>query len=224
MRKAINENPVVQLSMLGVLLVVVGLLFATRVMKKDEAAPASPTTSPAGAVDASASGTAAPTAAGAPPPAGVVPGAAPAAASAATPTAPPVASTGTVTPEALIPGPGLPRNVVAAWKRGDAIVLLIVRGPGTDDRLVRSSVQALSGDPEISVFIARAKNIARYSRITQGVGINRVPALVVVRPKDLSGAAPQAQVSYGFRSSQSVVQAVHDALYSGRDDIPYNPG
>jgi hypothetical protein len=200
MRKAINENPVVQLSLLGVLLVVVGLLFATRVMKKDEkAAPASPTAAPVGAVESSASGTAAPT-------------------------APPVAPTGSVSPEALIPGPGLPRNVVAAWERGDAIVLLVVRGPGTDDRLVRGSVQALSGDPEVSVFVARAKNVARYSRITQGVGITRVPALVVVQPKKLSGAAPQAQVSYGFRSSQSVVQAVNDALYSGRDDIPYNPG
>jgi hypothetical protein len=225
MRKAINENPVIQLSLLGVLVVVVGLLLVTRVMKKEEKAePGSPTATPAGAVDASAAGTAAPATSGAPPPAGAVPGATPAAVPAATPAAPPVASTGTVTPEALIPGPGLPRDVVAAWKRGDAIVLLIVRGPGTDDRLVRTSVQALSGDPELSVFVARAKSIARYSRITQGVGISRVPALVVVRPKELSGAAPEAQVSYGFRSSQSVVQAVNDALYSGRDDIPYNPG
>jgi hypothetical protein len=221
MRKAINENPVVQLSLLGVLLVVVGLLFMTRVMKKEEKVPPpAPGAAPVGVADASASGTAAPSAAGAAAPVGATPTAVPT----ATPGGPPVASTGTVTPDALIPGPGLPRDVAAAWKRGDAIVLLVVRGPGTDDRLVRSSVQALSGDPELSVFVARAKSIARYSRITQGVGVSRVPALVVVRPKELSDAAPQAQVSYGFRSSQSVVQAVNDALYSGRDDIPYNPG
>src|SRR5688572_6676751 len=127
MRKAINENPVIQLSLLGVLLVVVGLLFATRVMKKDEKAePASPTAAPVGAVDASASGTVAPATSGAPAPAGAVPGATPAAVPTATPTAPPIASTGSVSPEALIPGPGLPPDVVAAWKRGDAIVLLIV--------------------------------------------------------------------------------------------------
>ena len=31
-------------------------------------------------------------------------------------------------------------------------------------------------------------------------------------------------MSYGFRNSQSVVQAVKDALYKGRDNLPYNPG
>ena len=76
----------------------------------------------------------------------------------------------------------------------------------------------------VSVFTAPAKNVARYSRITQGVGVNRVPALVVVRPRHVSGGVPQAQVSYGFRDSQSVVQAVKDALYEGRDDVPYHPG
>jgi hypothetical protein len=72
------------------------------------------------------------------------------------------------------------------------------------------------------VFVSRAKDIARYSRITQGVGVDRVPALVVVRPRRES-SVPEAQVSYGFRDSQGVVQAVHDALYSGRDDLPYYP-
>ena len=31
-------------------------------------------------------------------------------------------------------------------------------------------------------------------------------------------------MSYGFRDSQSVVQAVDDAVYSGKDNIPYHPG
>jgi hypothetical protein len=73
------------------------------------------------------------------------------------------------------------------------------------------------------VFVTRAKDVARYSRITQGVGVDRAPALVVVRPRKESGPVPEAQVSYGFRSSQSVVQAVHDALYQGPDDLPYSP-
>jgi hypothetical protein len=46
---------------------------------------------------------------------------------------------------------------------------------------------------------------------------------VVVRPRTKAGSVPEAQVSYGFRNSQSVVQAVHDALYNGRDDLPYSP-
>ena len=129
----------------------------------------------------------------------------------------------TVSPDALVPGPGLPRPVISAWNHGDAVVLLIARGGATDDRLVRSSVEALS-EPGVAVFVAKAGKVARYSRITQGVGVNRVPALVVVRPKRLSGGTPRATVSYGFRDSQSVVQAVHDALYSGKDNLPYNPG
>jgi hypothetical protein len=34
---------------------------------------------------------------------------------------------------------------------------------------------------------------------------------------------PEAQVSYGFRDSQGVVQAVHDAVYDGKDNLPYSP-
>jgi hypothetical protein len=102
-------------------------------------------------------------------------------------------------------------------------VLLIVRPGSIDDRLVRGSVESLSGDSGVAVFVADAKDVARYSRITQGVGVDRTPALVVIRPRKESGTTPQAQVSYGFRNSQSVVQAVHDALYSGRDNLPYSP-
>ena len=39
----------------------------------------------------------------------------------------------------------------------------------------------------------------------------------------MSGSVPEAQVSYGFRDSQGVVQAVHDAVYSGKDNLPYSP-
>jgi hypothetical protein len=209
MRQAINSNPVVQIAVIGVLVVVVGL-FMTMNMKKGSsgstaATPAAPGTS--------AGGTAAPAPA---PVAGT--------AGTAVPSSPsPSVGSGTVTPDALIPGPGLPKNVVATWKRGDAIALLIVRGSGIDDRMVRSSVASLSGDAGVAVFIAHAKDVARYSRITQGVGVDRVPALVVIHPRKQSGPVPEAEVSYGFRSSQSVVQAVHDALYTGRDDLTYSP-
>ena len=53
--------------------------------------------------------------------------------------------------------------------------------------------------------------------------MDRAPALVVVRPRKESGSVPQAQVSYGFRDSDGVVQAVHDAVYGGPDDLPYSP-
>jgi hypothetical protein len=128
-----------------------------------------------------------------------------------------------VTPDSLIPGPGLPAPVVKAWKGGDAVVLLIVRGGGIDDKLVKTSVRSLNGGHGVAVFVARAADVARYSRITQGVGVDRAPALVVVRPRKKSGSVPQAQVSYAFRDSESVVQAVHDAIYSGPDNLPYSP-
>jgi hypothetical protein len=103
------------------------------------------------------------------------------------------------------------------------VVLLVVRQGGIDDRLVRSSVRSLSADTGVSVFVTRANKVARYSRITQGVGVSQAPALVVVRPRRVSGSVPEAQVDYGFRDAQGVVQAVHDAVYSGKDNLPYSP-
>ena len=211
MREALNSNPVVQIAVIGVLVVVVGLFFMMNMKKKDSGSPT---------VSSAASGSVVP---GTTSPTTISPdGTASAGAASSAPSAP-LPSTGAVSPDALIPGPGLPAPVVKAWKGGDAIVLLVVRGGGIDDRLVRGSVQSLAGDAGVSVFVTRAKHVARYSRITQGVGVNQTPALVVVRPRRESGSVPQAQVSYGFRSSQSVVQAVDDALYSGRDELPYYP-
>jgi hypothetical protein len=217
MRQAINENRTVQLALLGGLLLVVGLLLVMRMGKKEEAPP--PATSPV--AGSSVSGTTSPSTPGAS--TATSPTAGTTAAAPVTTGATVTASPTTVSPDALVPGPGLPRPVISAWNHGDAVVLLIAKGGATDDRLVRSSVEALS-EPGVAVFVADAGHIARYSRITQGVGVDRVPALVVVRPKRLSGGTPQASVSYGFRDSQSVVQAVHDALYSGKDDLPYSPG
>ena len=211
MRDAINNNPIAQLALVGALLLVAGVMLAPQLLghkggssssESSAASPASP--SPTGTVNL-----ATPSA----PSSG-----APSIGSTATPPA-----TSSVAPDALVPGRGLPRPVVAAWKRGEAVVLLIVRPAGIDDRLVRDSVHSMSGDSNLAVFVVRANHIARYSRITQGVGVSQVPALVVVRPRRVSGSVPEAQVSYGFRDSQAVVQAVHDATYSGKDDLPYSP-
>jgi hypothetical protein len=218
MRKALNDNPTVQIAVIGVLALVVGLFLMMSVRKKSGSESSSGSSANPAASSSSVGGTTTPVT--------VSPDGTPAAssgtpsvgASAALP-----APAATVTPDALIPGPGLPRDVVAAWKGGDAIALLIVRGGGIDDRLVRNSVKSLAENSNVTVFVARAKDVARYSRITQGVGVDQAPALVVVRPRSESGSVPQAQVSYGFRNSQSVVQAVHDALYTGRDNLPYSP-
>jgi hypothetical protein len=215
MREALNSNPMVQIVVVGVLVVVIGLFFMMTMGKKDSsssgAAPAPAASSSAGGATTTPDVVAGSVTAGS-----IAPSTSGGVASAP-------ATSGTVTPDALVPGRGLPEEVVDAWKGGDAIALLIVRGGGIDDRLVRGSVESLNGDPGVAVFVARAEHVARYSRITQGVGVSQAPALVIVRPRKESGSVPQAQVSYGFRNSDSVVQAVHDALYSGRDDLPYSP-
>jgi hypothetical protein len=211
-REAINNNPIVQVAVLGGLALIVGL-FMMMNMKKGSSDSASTDSSAASTAATSSPSTSSSSATGAtsaaPPSSG--------SASAAPP------SSGSVSPDALVPGPGLPRPVITAWKRGDTVVLLVVRPHGIDDRLVRSSARSLSSDPGVAVFVSRADKVARYSRITQGVALSQAPALVIVRPKRVSGSVPEAQVSYGFRDSQGVVQAVHDAVYSGKDNLPYSP-
>jgi hypothetical protein len=211
-RDAINDNPVVQIAVIGVLVLVVGFFLMTN-LKKGSSSPSASSSSSATSSATSSGATSAAPAAGST--ASAVP--APSSTGSAS------VAGGAVTPESLIPGPGLPAPVVAAWKHGDAIALLIVRGGGIDDRLVRGSVDGLKRDSGIAVFVTRAKSVARYSRITQGVGVDRAPALVIVRPRKESGSVPEATVRYGFRSSASVLQAVHDALYNGPDDLPYSP-
>jgi hypothetical protein len=208
MRKAVNENPLVQIVLVGVLVIATGLMLVTRL----GGSKSSDTATPPAASSAAPGLTPAPTG----DPTLATPAPATPQAALSTPTS--------VDPQALVPGPGLPQDVIVSWARGDAVVLLIVRGGGIDDRLVKRSVSALSGDPNLTTIVVRAKDVARYSRITTGVGLNRVPALIVIRPQEVSGSTPQALVSYGFRSSQSVVVAVRDAVYNGKDGLPYHPG
>ena len=220
MRKALNENPKVQAGVIAFMLLA-GVLLYMKMSAKPEAGTADATVpTAAGAAGASGTGAGAtPTGTATADPAAA--GATVAPVAGAIPAVP--ASATTVTPQALIPGPGLPEDVARAYASGNAVVLLIVKDGATDDELVRDSVSEISR-AGVSVFVAPAGDVARYSRITQGAGVNRVPALVVVRPRRISGDTPQATVSYGFRSTASVVQAVDDALYSGRDDVPYHPG
>jgi len=119
-------------------------------------------------------------------------------------------------------GPGLPEPVAAAYNAGEAVALLIIRQAGIEDKQVKAAVNALRARPDLAVFVTGAKNIARYSQIANGVAVSRVPALIVIRPKALSADVPEASVSYGFRGPESVLQAVDDALYDGRD-VPYYP-
>lgn len=207
MRKALNDNPVVQAAAIGILALVVGFFVLTRMGGGPD---------PAGAPAATDSVAAPPATARALP-------ADPAAGAAATgPNRHAPAAAGATA--AFKAGPGLPEAVVQAYDQGKVVVVLIVRNIGIGDRKLRSTVQSLRARSDLAVFTTRAAKIADYSRITQGVEVSRVPALIVIRPKKLNdGPLPIASVSYGFRSEASVNQAVENALYSGPSDLPYYP-
>jgi hypothetical protein len=213
MRKAINENPIVQIALVGVLGLAAAIVLLTRMggSGSDQAAESSEPVAPA----ASASDPAAVDPAASDP---TVQGAAPAASSGA-PTAPTGASS-----SGFVAGPGLPKEVVSAYEHNRTVVLLVNRHGGIDDRQVKLAVTvaALRKSPDIAVFTAAAKHTARYSRITEGVSLDRVPALIVLTPRKLSGPMPEATVSYGYRKLDSVEQAIRDAGYKG-PELSYHP-
>jgi hypothetical protein len=123
---------------------------------------------------------------------------------------------------APIAAPPPPRPVLEAWQADKTLVLLFVRDGGIDDRLVGTATEGLAGFPDAAVFVVPAAKISRYATIAEGVGVDRVPALVVVSPRNLEKTVPTASVSYGFQSEQSVAQAVIDAGYKGKT-LDYHP-
>lgn len=139
--------------------------------------------------------------------------------------APPAAPTGEVPSvplAATLDAPPLPRAVTRAYEANQTVVLLFVRSGGIDDTAVRLASTAVAGMPQASLFVVPAGRISRYAAITGRIGVDRVPALVVLSPKELKKTVPTASLSYGFQSSESVVQAVIDAGYKG-PTVDYHP-
>ena len=218
MRERLNENPAVQAAFIGLLVLVVGYMMYSRVLNRETPEPAPPV---AATTDAGAAATAAaPTGAATPTdPAAAVDSTA--ATVAPAPGAPAPTGGGG---EGFTAGPGLPKDVVAAYDGDKVIVVLIVRGPGIDDQIVERASESLRSREDVALFVVKAADIADYSRITRGVDVNRTPALVVLRPKRLTeGPLPTASVTYGAQSAATVDQQVRDALYTGRDDLPSHP-
>ena len=116
----------------------------------------------------------------------------------------------------------LPHPVIAAWKSDQTVAMLFVHDGGIDDRLVRQASAQLDGMSGVTTFVVPADKIADYASITEGVGVDRVPALVVLRPKRLDDSVPTASVTYGFQNGASVEQAVIDAGYEG-PTLEYHP-
>lgn len=210
MRRAVNENPIIQVVVIGILVLVVGFMLVNGVFSRGEPEPAATDATPAGGAVATG------------------PGATPEATEALEPAATegaaaPEGSLAEPAPAGFAAGPGLPAPVVAAYERGDTVVLLVTRRTGIEDRRMRSAVDSLAGRGDIAVFKTVAKHVAEYSRIAQGVDLDRVPALIALSPRDASdGPMPAAAVSYGYRGLESVEQAIRDAGYDG-PALPYHP-
>lgn len=199
MREKLNDNPMAQVALIGVLLVLAAL-FLLKPLGGGESEESAGGEATAASTEAAPVEGAAPITAAAP--AGVEAGAAAA-------------------PAPLPPRP-LPTRFMDAYDSGKTVVLLVVHDGGIDDRLVARSTKRLAAMSGVVTFIVPASKIARYASVTDGVGVNRVPALLVVRPKHLSKGQPTASVSYGFQGPQSLVQAVVDARYNGRT-LDYHP-
>jgi hypothetical protein len=211
MREKLNSNPLAQLALVGVLLLVV-CFFVMSTMGKGEEEEGSATATQATVTNAATGESATATAS--------TPGAAVESAVESVTTSP--AAPASLPATAAEDAPAPPKPVLAAYNSNKTVVLLFVRNGGIDDRMVKRSVQRLKSRPGVATFIVPADQIARYASIAEGVVVDRVPALVVVRPKDLKGGIPVASISYGFASPASVVQAVVDAEYEGRT-LEYHP-
>ncbi len=213
MREKLNNNPVYQAVFLGVLALGVALMLLMR-MGGGSAEPAPDAAAPStGTATTVVGGTGVTTT--------------PATDPAATATDPAATATTTAPvggPTEFTAGPGLPAPVADAYDGGQAVALLIVNREGLDDRDLEQTVQSVGAGSDVAVFTTDVKNVADYSRITEGVKVNRTPVLVVIQPKRLAaGPMPAATASYGFRGPASVQQAFDDALYDGPSGLPYYP-
>jgi hypothetical protein len=211
MREQLNSNPLVQLAVVGALLIGVAVFLMS--------------SGGGGGEREEAAGTAAATGSGA---TGTATGATPGEAVEGAVEAAGESAGGESLSSALsavgqaADAPPLPRPVLDAWQANRTLVLLFVHDGGIDDRLVKIATDGLAGFRDAAVFVVPAAKISHYAAITEGVGVDRVPALVVVTPKHLKKTVPTASVSYGFQSPQSVAQAVIDAGYKG-PTVDYHP-
>ncbi|MDX6634658.1 MAG: hypothetical protein QOF06_861 [Solirubrobacterales bacterium] len=194
MREKLNDNPMAQIALVGVLLVVAAVFLLGKMGGGSEEEEGGGSA----AADAAVAAVANELEAGQQPLKLPAPGSGPGA----------------------VPAP--PRAVVDAVDAGEIVAILFIRDGGIDDRLVTESVGKLEAIGGVATFVVPTHQLVRYVSITQGVDLSRVPALVVIRPKNLSQSYDPASVQYGFQSAQSVVQAVVDARYHG-GTLPYHP-
>lgn len=130
----------------------------------------------------------------------------------------------------------LPRRFTAAYEAGKAVALLVVHDGGIDDAYTKLALREAAKVADLArsegwnnvaplaVIVVPAKRISDYAAVTVGLDVNQVPALIVMRPKGLSHGVPQATVSYGVQSPESILTTLVDASYDGPESGTYHPG
>ncbi|HZO04897.1 MAG TPA: hypothetical protein VFB52_00785, partial [Solirubrobacterales bacterium] len=86
---------------------------------------------------------------------------------------------------ASVPAPPPPPAFTSAYDANKTVVLLVVHDAGIDDRLTAKAADAVEGMAEAELIRVPLKQLPRYAAVTVGLELNRVPALVVVRPRGL---------------------------------------
>ncbi len=209
MRERLNKDPKAQMALIALLLVAGAFLLITRSGGGEESEGAATTEATVAVAGTGVSSTAV----GATPGEAVesaVQGVVEEASSKSTPsTAPAEAELND------LEAPKLPKAVVDAYRANKTVVVLVVHDGGIDDAFTTLASAALLNDPNVALFVVPASKIYRYAAISLGVEVSRVPALIVMRPRNLSKGTPQATVSYGLQTPQDVSQAVSDASYNG---------
>lgn len=196
MRDAINNNPVAQIAIVAVLLVAAGFFVMSSMGGGAEESGEEASVS---STEVTSEPALAPTATGVPSAPGAAAGA------------------------PKVPVRPLPPRIVSAFDANRTVVLMIVKRGAVDDAVATASVLVgTAGLARVSMFVVPVDRIAHYTAITQGVELSQVPALVVVRPKNLDHGIASASVSYGYQSPESVRQAIMDARYKGRT-LSYHP-
>ena len=211
MREKLNSSPMAQMGLIGVLLIFGVVLFLSNSGGEEEGGEEAVATTEA---TVSVAGTeVSATATGATPGEaveGAVEGAVEEASANAIPATVPTA------PElSAIEAPPLPKPITDAYKANKTVVVLVVHDGGIDDAFTALASSVLVPDQNVALFIVPASKISSIAAITLSLEVQRVPALIVMRPRNLSGGTPQATVSYGLQTAQDISQAVRDAEYKG---------
>lgn len=206
MREQLNNNPAYQVGALGILAAIAAIYFLM-LSGGEEPVPAPPVVP--GAPTATAPGTIPNTS----DTTGPVDGSAAAQSGGSAP----------VQLEALEPGKGLPLELVKAYSKDQTIVIFVTDPQSVAANRLKKAAKGVDDRKDVKVFNYTPKQVAKISRISLSLQLDRVPAMITISPRSLTDSVPTATVAYGFRGPKSVLTQIKDANYAGPQNLPRYP-